>query len=313
MKIGLLKQARVPRGTLAFSLIYNEEWFLPHFLEHHRALGVEHFVFYDDHSTDRTREILMEQEDCTVLVAIEKQRAHRRLGVLQINLGNLALERFGSGSWAVTLDLDEFLMLPPGFSTIAEMGRYLEEQDQKCAMAAMVDFYPKRLSGRFFDPLPPLEGSPWFDPDPTFTRSPGMAHPEDVAAGVRARLLRKLWRRYPGKIEEIYGNLAYRVARMWKVPLLKTGEGIVRTNAHTVNARPTDQVQLGLAHFKFYPGLDKRVQDALKRQGYFGASVEYRFLQALLELFPDEPLTFPRSVKYRSPASLEEAGLIWAH
>jgi hypothetical protein len=97
----------VPRGTLAFSLIYNEEWFLPHFLEHHRALGVEHFVFYDDHSTDRTREILMAQEDCTVLVAIEKQRAHRRLGALQINLGNLALERFGSGSWAVTLDLDD--------------------------------------------------------------------------------------------------------------------------------------------------------------------------------------------------------------
>jgi hypothetical protein len=203
-------------------------------------------------------------------------------------------------------------MLPPGFSSIAEVGRYLEQRGEKCAMAAMVDFYPERLSDRFFDPLPPLQGSRWFDRDPPFIRRPGIAHPKDVAAGVRARLLRKLARRYPDKIKEIYGNLAYRVARMWKVPLLKTGEGIVRTNAHSVNARPPDRIQLGLAHFKFYPGLDKRVQDALQRQGYFGASVEYRFLQALLELFPDEPLTCPRSIEYRSPASLEQAGLIWA-
>ena len=312
MKLRLVKRAKTPRGILSFSLVYNEEWFLPHFLQHHRALGVDHFVFYDDHSTDRTRDILLEQDDCTVIAAMNEERAPHRLGALQINIGNIVLEKFGTDVWALTLDLDEFLILPSGFSSIAEVGRYLEDHGQKCAMAAMVDFHPERLPGRFFDPLPPLEGSRWFDRDPAFIRSPG-AEPQIVSAGVRARLLDKLTTLHPSRIEEIYGHIAYRVPKMWKVPLLKTGQGIRRTNAHTVNVSPPDQIQLALAHFKFYPGLDARVRDALQRQVYFQASVEYRFLNAILELFPDERLICPSSVEYRSPDSLEQVGLTWAH
>ena len=312
MNIRILKRAKTLGGVLSFSLIYNEEWFLPHFLQHHRSLGVEHFVFYDDHSTDRTRDILMEQEDCTVIVAADGERPAQRLGLLQIILGNWVLEHFGAGAWAVTLDLDEFVILPSGFSSIGEVADYLGQQNQKCSMAVMVDFYPERLSDRFFDPLPPLQGSRWFDSDPGFKRDPKTGAPQVVAAGVRARLLRTLSARHPEKIPEIYGDKPYRVAKMWKAPLLKTGEGIRRTNAHSVSVLPSDVMQLGLAHFKFYPGLDARVEDALQRKGYFQASVEYRFLRTILDLLPDEPLIGPKSVEYRSPASLEDAGLIWA-
>ena len=312
MKLRVVKRAKARGNVISFSLAYNEEWFLPHFLRHHRALGVEQFVFYDDHSTDRTLDILMEQDDCTVIASAEEERAPHRLGELQIAIGNIALEKFGRGAWALTLDLDEFVILPTGFSSIAEVARYLERQDLKCAMAVMVDFYPERLADRFFDPLPPLEGSPWFDRDPGFVRDPSTGEPRIAAAGVRTRLLKRLVTLYPRKIKEIYGDIAYRVPKMWKAALLKTGEGIVRTNAHTLNVQPSDQIRLALAHFKFYPGLDARVRDALDRQGYFQASVEYRFLDAILELFPNDRLIFPGSVEYRSPASLEQVGLTWA-
>ena len=312
MNIRILKRAKSPGGVLSFSLIYNEEWFLPHFLRHHRALGVEHFVFYDDHSTDGTRDILMAQDDCTIISPLGDDRPTQRLGHLQIVLANWALETFGRGAWALTLDLDEFVVLPAGFSSIAEVSRYLGERGEKCAMAVMVDFYPERLSGRFFDPLTPLQGSPWFDRDPGFTRDPHTGVPRVIAAGVRARMLKTLAERHPEKIPEIYGDNPYRVAKMWKAPLLKTGEGIKRTNAHSVSIMPSDIMRIGLAHFKFYPGLDARVADALQRKGYFQASVEYRFLRTILDLLPDEPLIAPMSVEYRSPASMEEAGLIWA-
>lgn len=291
-------------------MIYNEDWFLPHFLKHHRALGVEHFVFFDDSSTDRTREILMEQDDCTILVTDDSERP--RLGLMQRLIGNFALERFPKDTWALHLDVDELMILPPGFASIAEVGRYLDQRGQKCTMAAMIDFYPERLSDRFYDPLGPLEGCPYFDRDPVFKWFPDRPRPRIVAAGPRPRLLMKLAKQYPDKIKEIYGDKPYRVAKTWKVPIIKTGSGILRTDPHNVTVQPPDDIQLGLAHFKFYPGLDARVQNALDRQGYFQASVEYRFLRAILDLFPDEELTFPRSVRYRSPADMEQAKLIWA-
>jgi hypothetical protein len=307
-----VKRAKAPGRVSCFSLIYNEDWFLPHFLNHHRALGVGHFVFYDDNSTDHSREILMGEQDCTVLEAADKDAPRHRLGLMQRMLGNWVLKSFGAGTWALHLDVDELVILPPGFSSIGEVVRYLEERKQACTMAAMVDFYPARLSGRFYDPLGPLQGSPFFDADPVFKWFPDRPRPKIVAAGPRPRLLKKLAREYPAKIPEIYGDKPYRVAKTWKVPLIKSGQGIVRTDPHNINVIPPDDIQLGLAHFKFYPGLDARVQNALDRQGYFQASVEYRFLNTILDLFPDVQLTFERSVEYRSPADLERAGHIWA-
>jgi hypothetical protein len=310
VNIRVLKRAKAHRGIFSFSLVYNEEWFLPHFLAHYRGLGVEHFVFFDDHSDDRTREILMEQDDCTILVS-DDGSPRPRLGVMQAMLGNHVLDVVPDGEWGLHLDVDEFLVLPTGFTSIEEVAQHLEQLEPKCAMAAMVDFYPERLSDRFFDPLGPMEGSPWFDRDPVYKWFPKDPKPKIVISGVRPRLLQKLAKRFPEKIGEIYGDKPYRIAKTWKVPLVKTGEGIVRLDPHNVNVRPSDSIQLGLAHFKFYPGLDARVQNALHRQGYFQASVEYRFLDAVLSLMPDERLVCPRSVQFRSPADLEQVGHIW--
>ena len=312
MRIRVLKRAKEHRGIFSFSLVFNEEWFLPHFLAHYRGLGVEHFIFFDDNSTDRTREILMEQDDCTILVGSYDDEARPRLGVMQASLGNHVLDTMPKGSWGLHLDVDEFMVLPTGFSTIEDVARHLETLQPKCAFAAMVDFYPERLSGRFFDPLGPLAGSPWFDRDAVYKWFPEDPKPKIVISGVRPRLLMKLNKLHPEKIPEIYGDNPYRIAKTWKVPLVKTGEGIVRLDPHNTNVRPTDSIQLGLAHFKFYPGLDQRVHNALDRQGYFQASVEYRFLDAILELMPDERLVCPRSVCFRSAADLEGAGHIWA-
>jgi Glycosyl transferase family 2 len=313
MKIRTVKRAKTPSGIACFSLVYNEDWFLPHFLEHHRALGVKHFIFYDDGSTDRTREILMGEEDCTILAARNPDEPRRSLGVVQLILGNFALRSYPPGTWALHLDVDEFVILPSAFSTLDELTRFLEERDLNYAMAAMVDFYPDRLSDRFFDPLGPIEGAPWFDADPVFKWVPDWPGPKIAAAGPRPRLLRNLAKQHPEKIQEIYGDDPYRVARTWKVPLIKAGSGILRANAHYVDSKmdPPKDIQLGLAHFKFYPGMDARVQNALDRKGYFQASVEYRFLKTVLDLFPDEKLTFERSIQYRSPADLERAGHIW--
>jgi hypothetical protein len=130
-----------------------------------------------------------------------------------------------------------------------------------------------------------------------------------VLAGVRARLYVMLFKRCPERINEIYGDKPYRLAKLWKVPLLETGQGILRPDAHNVSIEPPTEVQLALAHFKFYPKLDLRIREAFSRDGHFQGGVEYHFLQTILELFPDEDLLCPASVEYRSPDDLERVGL----
>ena len=314
MKIRYVKKAKKQGNIFVFSMVYNEEWFLPHFLDHYRKLGIDHFVFYDDLSTDRTHEILAAQDDCTIVMPMAEPGEKMRHGVwLQNRVSTQVPELEGPGKWGLTLDADEFMILPTRFSTIGEVAAYLERKDYKCALAPMVDFYPERLADRFYDPLPPIKGCPWFDRDPGFKRTPGRERPQMVPAGVRVRLLRLLAKQYPEKMTEIYGDKAYRFAKLWKVPMIKTGSGIVRTTAHDVNLEPPADIQLALAHFKFYPGMDQRIDEAFAREGHFQGGVEYKFLRAILELFPEERLVGPRSVEYRSPEDLERVGLMWAN
>jgi hypothetical protein len=293
-------------------MVYNEGWFLPHFLDHYRALGIVHFVFLDDHSTDQTRNILFAQDDCTLIVLEAEGPPVRHAISLQTKLMNAAQERVGHGAWSLTVDADEFLILPEAFSTVDDVVRYLEARNLSCALAAMIDFYPERLSQRFYDPLPPLAGSPWFDRQPGFVRTVDQIAPITTRRGVRARLLRMLANRHPQTFRKLYGNLGYRFAKSWKVPLLKTGAGIQRLDPHMVDVQPPFDIQLGLAHFKFYPGLDRRIGEALERRAHFLGAIEYEFLQAAVALFADEPLICHQSREYSSPRDLQAAGLIWA-
>ena len=232
---------------------------------------------------------------------------------LQRMLINRVPRHFGGGGWTLSVDADEFLVLPGRFSTIGEVTDYLDHRSLKCAFAGMFDFYPERLSGRSFDPASPFDGSPWVDRDAGFWRQPNKAQPLMVAAGVRVRLLQMLAARHPDRFKQIFRtDHPYRFAKLWKVPLLKTGSGIRRTDPHNVSVSPPMGIQLALAHFKFYPATDRKVAEALERRTHFLGAIEYEFLEAVLELFPEETLVTEKSVRYRTPADLENAGLIWA-
>jgi hypothetical protein len=313
VQIRVLKKARRHQGVFVFSMVFNEEWFLPHFLEHHRTLGVDYFIFYDDCSTDRTREYLLSQDDCAVLAPEPGPAGRVRHGVwVQRIVSTQVPEREGPGRWGLVLDADEFVVLPTAFSTIGEMISFLDRQNRTCAAAAMVDFYPRRLSDRFYDPLSPFQACRWFDEKTAFRRNPETQRPEVIAEGVRPRLLMKLMQKFPDTIPHIYGDSGYRIGMMWKAPLTKTGQGIVRRDAHNLNVVVPADLQFALAHFKFYPGLDDRIDLALSREGHFQAGVEYRFLGKALELLSNESLICRSSVQYHSPADLERVGLTWS-
>ncbi|MGF1549547.1 MAG: glycosyltransferase family 2 protein [Sphingomonadaceae bacterium] len=312
LQIEILKPLKVRRGIMCLTAVYNEEWFLPHFLDHYRRLGVGHFIFFDDHSTDATRDILMKQPDCMVLTSAEKPPAEEsRLRGLQMALSHAVPRRFAPGRWSLRVDADEFLILPRKFSNLPQLTHYLDHRGLACALAAMCDFYPESLDRRDYDPLPPFQGSPWFDRALGFQRIPNHVQIRKKPGGIRTRLRDRLYAEQPEVAKTIFDE-EYGFARLWKVPLIKEGQGVVRADIHDVNVTTPLGIQLALAHFKFYPGLDKRIAAALESKAYFAGSREYRFLRAAIDHLPDEKLVGDDSIEFRSPRDMEMAGMIWA-
>ena len=137
MKIRYVKRAKKPGSPFVFCMVYNEEWFLPHFLDHHRKLGIEHFVFYDDQSTDRTHEFSLRRttvrSSCTSLSRARKFNTDTGSRTMS---ATRSPELEGPGKWGITLDADEFMILPTRFSAVGDLATYLEtEKLRVCARA----------------------------------------------------------------------------------------------------------------------------------------------------------------------------------
>ena len=252
------------QGPWLFSMVRNERYFLPHFLAHYRRLGIANFLIYDDGSEDGTREFLMQEPCCTVITSNvrfgemfgrEPNGAPLRLGVA---LRQSIPDQLLAGQWVLTVDADEFLVLPPGVDSLPELIVRLEGQGRILAAGPMVDFYPEALSSRHHDPdIDPFAANPYFDAGPLYHWGPHMRMPQQFPRGIRYRLLKTLVDRVPERVRGIYGDHPVALAKNWKVPLLRHGCGIVRHGDHEVSVPPGAGLDIALAHFKFYPALDR--------------------------------------------------------
>jgi hypothetical protein len=152
-------------GVALFSIVRNEASFLPHFLRHYRALGLRELWFLDDHSTDGTREVLLAQPDCGVIVA--KLRYGDPFGDMRFGVAarTLVPRELLRGRWVLSVDADEFLLLPRPFTTLAALADALEVAGLESARAPMLDFFPDSLRVLAGAPATaePFAVCPWFD------------------------------------------------------------------------------------------------------------------------------------------------------
>jgi hypothetical protein len=306
-----------PSGPVVFAVVKDEDYFLPFFFDYYRALGVVLFLIYDDRSGPATVDYLMRQADCAILrsdsafgdtFGIDEFGQPRRLPHI---LKERVPETFLSGRWVLTVDADEFLVLPSGCSDLPEFIASLERIGQLYATAPMVEFYGETLDHRNYPRnLDPFAGNPYFDVGPYFYWT-GAIWPFRVSGGIRFRLVRMLCERHIDRIADIFGQPMPPLGKTWKVPLLKHGWGIVRRADHEISVAPREaDLSTALAHFKFYPDLDAKIDDALREKQYQAGSVEYSFLKAALELFGQDNLVGPETRRFEGARSLERARLL---
>lgn len=113
---------------------------LPFFLQHHRALGVRHFLFVDNDSDDGTRDYTETQED----VSLWRTQASYKLSRFGVDWLTWLQIKHGHGHWCLTLDADEILIYPYHETRpLPALVEKLEQSGRDSFGVLMLDMYPK--------------------------------------------------------------------------------------------------------------------------------------------------------------------------
>ena len=279
------------------SVMKNELYFLPHFFEHYRNMGVQQFAVLDDKSDDGTREFLLDQPDCIVYKSAysfgDKPFSHRKdrpftdIRMAQV-WRSLLLSRHSADRWALCLDADEFLRLPEG-RDLSSVIAAAEKDEAKAVVAVMLDLYPKSISDIQKEQVFDSRDEWFFDGVPHLrlcTDESRLNRPERLYEGARDRLIRKhlpdpfSWRVLAKKL--LKRPIKRKSTEIVKVPLMFWSSDSFFTNSHWPQIPVSSKLLLPLCHYKFTWDLYRRVKQALESGAYWRGSVEYQGLSLLL-------------------------------
>lgn len=305
-------------GIPVFSIMRNESYFLPHFLSHYRRLGVKSFLIYADRCSDAFVAALESQPDVSIMMGkglrfedafgFQLDGRPRRLGSY---LKEIVFSEVIPHQWSITVDADEFMILPPQFTDVGTFVESLDRLGQNHSSAPLVDFYPETLRLRNFSvDLDPFAGSPYFDRGPYHVRDPQTKKINIEKSGLRGRLFSRLVRQFPEALASADLASTSRPPLNFKVPLARSSPRLMRSGNHLLNIMPILANNCVLAHFKLYPGIDEKIASALQEKQYFQDSLEYRLLRCAVENMEDEDLRDDSSMLYASPADLLKAELL---
>ena len=295
-------QIRKP-DILLFSTLRNEAVRLPYFLKYYREMGVSHFFFVDNDSTDGGAELLADQPD----VSVWHTRASYKRSRFGMDWLNWLLRKYGHDHWCLTVDPDEFFVYPFCDSLpLPALTDWLEASSIRSFSAMLLDMYPK---GRI-DAVPyqsgqnPLEIASWFDSGNYTLKRNHMLGNLWIQGGPRARVF------FPDRPEA--------APALNKIPLVKWDSRYVyASSTHMLLPRGLNYVydewggekaSGALLHTKFLSTFNDKAMEELKRREHYAGSQEYVAYASGLRDNPE--LWCKWSEKYINWRQLEILGLM---
>lgn len=307
------------RNLTVFCVIYNELFFLPAFLDHYRRIGIEQFVFVDDHSTDSSKDFLAQQQDVAILLpemrfgdTLNGKRAGPQWKTM---VGRQFLE----DCWAVCVDADEFLVSEG--STVPELIKKVAARGEIGVAAVMVDMYPADMTSlhdkekpRTIEDL--LRSYSFFDRGPYLSWKKGDLQPRILHEGATGRLLKQYGfptSRYSSFLVRMREAFSSKVGRyVFKVPLVRWSSERSYVNSHTLDQAPSVNEGLALLHFKFTSSLTRKIEWATERRSFNKGSRGYFAIRDMLEIAEKtgRGLTYEGTCRYTSYDDLVAARVV---
>lgn len=289
--------------VLLFCTARNERIRLPYFLEYYRQLGVSHFLFVDNDSTDDSRDYLAKQDDCSVW---HTRRSYKRAR-FGMDWMNWLLLRYGHDHWCLTVDPDEFFIFPfCDTRPVQALTDWLDSYGIKSFPAMLLDMYPKgRIDAQpYREGQNPLEIASWFD--------------SGNYAIQRNKRFGNLWIQGGPRQRVFFPDQPELAPALNKIPLVKwqrkyayalsTHMLLPRGLNQTFDERGGEKASGLLLHTKFLNTFSDKVSEELTRGQHYAGSLEYR---AYADRSPDElELWCNWSEKYINWRQLEILGLM---
>jgi hypothetical protein len=294
----------LPDDILLFCVMRNESVRLPQFLHHYREIGVTHFIFVDNNSSDGCDDLVSAQSDCSLWRTDASYKASR----FGVDWLNYLLARFGRGHWCLTVDVDEiFSYSRSDRIDLYRLTKWLEQSKFRMFGALMLDMYPATAVGDVpyqagADPFLHLK---WFDSGPYRAQ--------------RQELMRNLWVQGGVRERVFFNDVPQQSPTLNKIPLVKWQRGFAYVNStHSMLPRELNAAYIGmegqrlpsgvLLHTKFLDTVVMKSAEEKRRKEHFSNSADFdKYYDALTD---NPTLWHSDSVEYKGPKQLEQLGLI---
>ena len=292
-----------PRDILLVCTMRNEHVRLPYFMSYYRDLGVGHFLFVDNDSTDGTLEYLSGQPD----VSVWTTKASYKKATYGVDWVNWINRKYAHGHWTLVVDPDEFFIYPfCDTRPIPALTDWLDNSSIRSFSAMLVDVYPKGpLNAQPYSAgQDPMEIASWFDSG-NYTISKNKKYGNLwIQGGPRARVF--------------FADNPKKAPALNKIPLVKWNKRYTYVSStHMLLPRGLNQVydEWGgekasgvLLHAKFIDTFAVKAAEELSRNQHYSASVEYKAYAAKLQ---DNPQLWCKwSERYINWRQLEILGLM---
>ena len=292
-----------PDDILVFCTQRNERVRLPYYLRYYRDMGVNHFLFVDNASTDGSLDYLADQSDVSVWHSGASYK-RARFGVDWLNWLQM---KHGHGHWCLVVDPDEFLIYPfCDTRPLRALTDWLDASSIKSFSAMLLDMYPKgRLDEQPYEEgRNPIDIACWFDSG-NYTQR-------------KNRAFGNLWIQGGPRSRVFFRDKPAKAPALNKIPLVKWDRRYAYvSSSHMLLPRGLNQTfdEWGgekasgiLLHAKFLNTFTAKAAEELERGQHYAASVEYKAYAARLGDDPD--LWCNWSEKYINWRQLEILGLM---
>ena len=266
--ISINKSAIKDASSIAIIVGKNEQLFLPGLLAHHRKIGVEHFLFVDNASSDSSIEYMLEQEDVSVFVTTQDYKFSR----FGVNWQETLLSHYCMGKWALILDSDELFVYDDFENkSIKELLTIADSCGANAVLSPMVDFYPKETLSKadISDGRPFYEVCNHYDSLASMnvlelTNYGPFGNSKIYSSGLRERI----FGRYNTFPEPNYLNQKYNLIKYR--PGMKLIEGL-----HFMAGHNLFEIQCGIMHFKYHSKFHEKVEREVKAGQHWNGAKEY--------------------------------------